>query len=207
MPDLLERKKPSSLDGVMREAWRQLESRDLETVARHTLGELRDNVLEIPFLGQKYLVDFDEQVVRNANGSLANRFFATLILHYVVGADESNPTGELASFRDLWGGDAYYGAFVSRAIRPIREAFTHSPEDLPALAERLGGRTADRGDVSVAIPVFPKVTLTIILWKGDDEIPGSANVLFNVLAGRILHTEDLAAIGELVANMLTSEND
>ncbi|MFQ5910794.1 MAG: DUF3786 domain-containing protein [Thermoplasmata archaeon] len=207
MPDLLKRKKPSSLDGVIETAWKELASRDTETVAEHSLGELKEGVLEIPFLGQQYLLDFDERVVKSADGSTANRFFATLILHYVVGVDESAPTGELVSFRDFWGGDAYYGAFVSRAIQPIKDAFADSPEELEARAGKLGGRGIDHGDIAVEIPVFPKVALSIVIWKGDEEIPGSANILFDRLAGRILHTEDLAALGELVARMLIGREE
>ncbi|MFQ6128501.1 MAG: DUF3786 domain-containing protein [Thermoplasmata archaeon] len=205
MPDLHERKKPSSLDGVRRAAWEELESKNPETLAKCSLGKLKDGLLEIPFLGQRYLLDFDERVVKNEDGSPTNRFFATLILHYVVGANEFGPTGELVSFRDFWGGDTYYGAFVSRAIQPIKDAFVESPEGLETRAEKLGGKSVDHGDISVEIPVFPKVPLTIILWKGDEEIPGSANILFDRLAGRILHTEDLAAIGELVAKMLIGQ--
>ncbi|MCJ2555490.1 MAG: DUF3786 domain-containing protein [Candidatus Thermoplasmatota archaeon] len=202
MPDLLERKKPSSLDEVIEEAWKELESRDRATVAKHSLGELKDGVLEILFLGERYLLDFDERVVKNVDGSTANRFFATLVLHYVVGVDESMPTGELVSFREFWGGESYHGAFVSRAIQPVKDAFAEAPEELKARAEKLGGRRVDHGDVSYEIPVFPKVALTIIIWRGDEEIPGSANMLFDHQAGRILHTEDLAALGELVARML-----
>ena len=109
------------------------------------------------------------------------------------------------SFRDFWGGDAYYGAFVSRAIEPIKRAFTESPDTFLGAARRLGGKEAGLGDVSVEVPVFPKVALTIIIWRGDEEIPGSANVLFDRVAGKILHTEDLAALGELVARALTPQ--
>lgn len=205
MPDLLERKKPSSLDGVIADAWKELESRDIEILSKHTLGEIREGALEIRFLGQPYLMDFEEKAVKSGDGSIANRFFATLILHYVVGASDAKPTGELVSFRDFWGGDAYYGAFISRAVEPIRKAFTESPSALPTAAKKLGGREASLGDVSVEIPVFPKVALTIVIWKGDEEIPGSANVLFDRVAGSILHTEDLAALGELVARVLTPQ--
>lgn len=202
MPDLPKKKKPSSLDDVIRTAWRDLESRNPELVANHSVGELRDGVLELPFLGKRYSIDFEKQEVRNEDGSITNRFFATLILHYLVGVDDSGPTNELVSFRDLWGGEAYYGAFVSRAIQPIKEAFADSPQELEILARRIGGRKADHGDISVEIPVFPKISLVIIIWEGDEEIPGTANILFDRVAGRILHTEDLAAIGELTAKML-----
>jgi hypothetical protein len=202
MPDLLEKKKPSSLDSVIEEAWEKLKVRSPTEVAEHSLGKLKGGILEIPFLGQRYHVDFEKRELRTADDSSTNRFFATLILHYLAGVDESEPTGDLASFRDFWGGDAYYGAFVSRAIQPVKEAFADDPEELGPRAEKLGGRSVAHGDVAYEIPAFPKLALTIIIWMGDEEIPGSANILFDRLAGRILHTEDLAALGELVARLL-----
>jgi hypothetical protein len=204
MPDLLEKKKPSSLDDVIRSAWKDLESRNPEVIADHSGGELKGGVLDLSFLGQHYSIDLQREEVRNKDGSITNRFFATLILHYLVGVDESGLTGELVSFRDFWGGEAYYGAFMSRAIQPIKEAFADSPQELETIARRIGGRKADHGDVSVEIPIFPKISLIVIIWEGDEEIPGTANILFDRLAGRILHTEDLAAIGELTAKMLVS---
>lgn len=202
MPDLLEKKKPSSLDDVVKAAWKDLESRNPEVIADHAVGELKDSVLELPFLGMHYSIDLEKQEVRSDDGSITNRFFATLILHYLVGVDESGLTGELVSFRDFWGGEAYYGAFMSRAIQPIKKALADSPQELEILAKKIGGRKADHGDVSVEIPVFPKILLVVIIWEGDEEIPGTANILFDRVAGHILHTEDLAAIGELTAKML-----
>jgi hypothetical protein len=202
MPDLLEKKKPSSLDGVIEEAWSSLGKRTADVIANCSLGNLKNGIIEIPFLGQLYHADLERHELRNEDGSTTNRFFATLILHYLAGADESQPTGELVSFRDFWGGDAYYGAFVSRAIQPVSEAFAKDPERLGPRAEKLGGKAANHGDISYDIPVFPKLAVTVIIWRGDEEIPGSANILFDRLAGRILHTEDLAALGELVARML-----
>jgi hypothetical protein len=98
----------------------------------------------------------------------------------------------------------YYQAFKSRAIDFIRREFESRPEELVQKGIEMGGKEAGIGDFSVSIPVFPKVPITIVMWLGDEEVPTSANILLDRTAGEHLHTEDIAAIGENLARILSS---
>ena len=51
--------------------------------------------------------------------------------------------------------------------------------------------------------MFPKVPVAVVVWAGDDEMDGSANVLFDRSAPLHLPVEDLAEIGTLVLDMLS----
>jgi hypothetical protein len=53
------------------------------------------------------------------------------------------------------------------------------------------------------VPVFPKLPLTVIVWKSDDEVRGTANVLFDESASKFMNTEDLAAVGTFLVSQLT----
>jgi len=136
------------------------------------------------------------------NGRNVKELGAILILHYLANANESQPTGKTISYRQLPGGNVHYPAFRARVTEDIGTVFHHHPSQLVAAAELIGGRKQEYGDASVMIPVFPKLPVTVIVWRGDDEVRGSANVLFDESAPRFLSTEDLAAVGTFLVSRL-----
>jgi len=119
-----------------------------------------------------------------------------LLAHYSK-AEPVERTGILVGFRDLPGGYAYEGAFLRRAVFPVAEMFGSDPEALVKAAKVLNGIRLSHGDASVELPALPKVPLTYILWRGNDEFQPSASVLFDASASNYLPTEDLAVLAEL----------
>lgn len=69
-------------------------------------------------------------------------------------------------------------------------------------AKALGGVETKYGDLSVTIPALPKIPITYIIWKGDDELPASSMLLFDASASHYLPTEDIAVLGELTTARL-----
>lgn len=185
-------------------AWATLQQRDPATVAAHGLVELDEpgGRLAVPFLADRYFVDVTERKVLFENGSEVYPFLSVLLLHYLVGVDENALTGEWISFREFEGGDAYFGSFSDRTLAPLKNAFGHRPDLLPPAAAPLGAEPLDIGDVGLRIPVFPKVPLAVVLWRGDSEFPPEVNVLFDRTANSILRTEDLAICGALTVSKL-----
>jgi len=122
-----------------------------------------------------------------------------LTLHYLLGAPGVAPSGEFASFRELEGGELYYSVYQGRAIQPLFKVFGARPEQLIDLGRRLGAERLKLGDLSLRFSVFPKFPVTLAIWRGDDEVPGSANLLLDKRASRILPTEDIADLAAHVA--------
>ena len=52
------------------------------------------------------------------------------------------------------------------------------------------------------MPVFPKLPLAVVVWRGDSEFPPDVNILFDKTANTILRTEDLAICGALTVSKL-----
>jgi len=122
-----------------------------------------------------------------------------LILHYFNHAEGTPPTGKLITFKQIPGGISYYPAFFQRVVSPLAGRFGKQPDLLPKAAARFGGSKADLGDVSVTINGLPLVPITLALWQGDDEVPPSANVLFDANITDYLPTEDVVVLcGNLV---------
>jgi hypothetical protein len=96
----------------------------------------------------------------------------------------------------------FYNAFRSIAINHIAETFGEDLEAFSTQAAKLGGRNVQHGEIAFEFKIFPRVPVTYILWGGDDEIPASANILFDESASEQLHTEDLAEVGEVITHHL-----
>jgi hypothetical protein len=199
-------KKPpqNTYDEARKLAWARLQERDSAKIARDGSATLEEGThrIIVPFLADKYLVDIQSQKVLFENGAELFPFLSVLILHYLVGADATPLANEWISFREFDGGNVYFDSFNDRCLIPLKNAFGNQPDLLPAAARPLGAEPLDFGDVGVRVPVFPKMPLAVVLWRGDSEFSPDANILYDKTANKILRTEDLAICGALTVSKL-----
>lgn len=88
------------------------------------------------------------------------------------------------------------------------------------LARRLGGEPAEKiakaclelgaeleenADVCARFFFLPKFPVTVKIWLQDDEMEGSANILFDASANSFLHSEDIVAVGDMVSHFLIKQ--
>jgi hypothetical protein len=122
-----------------------------------------------------------------------------LILHYFTRAKGTPLTGKMITYKELQEGINYYPTFFKRAIDPIINRYKDEPLKLKDAAERLGGYPADYGDTAVTLPAFPRVPLTIVLWRGDKEFAPDGNIMFDSTIPDYLPTEDITILCEVIA--------
>lgn len=199
-----ERPPQNTYQDALRVAWRELEGKEPEKVAGDGLLSVDPSagLIDIPFLGDHYKVDLAERKVMFENGQDVYPFLSVLLLHYLIGVSDRALTGEWVSFREFEGGDSYIGSFTNRTLIPLKNTFGDRPELLEKAAASLGASRLDLGDVGLCIPVFPKLPLAIVVWRGDEEFPPDVNVLYDKTANDILRTEDLAICGALTMSKL-----
>lgn len=111
-------------------------------------------------------------------------------------ASKKSLIGKQVKFRMFPGGVAYENAFVRKAVDPVAKVFAGCPDLMVEAGVVLGGRKLDLGQASVEVPAFNFVPITYILWV-DEELPPTANVLFDETADGYLNAEGLANLAEL----------
>jgi hypothetical protein len=121
-----------------------------------------------------------------------------LILHYFTEAKGTPATGKLITYKQLPGGVSYFPAFSQRAIAPLVNHFGKDPELLIKSAAKLGDCGADYGDVSVNVNAFDHVPITLVLWRGDEELAPNGNILFDANISDYLSTEDITVLSEAI---------
>jgi hypothetical protein len=160
--------------------------------------------LRIPFLDRTYLVsyplfEFKDQADSAQDIPIQEQ---VLILHYLMAAEVPDLSGDWVSYREIPGASFYYGAFVKRAVDPLKKAFGQNIYGFSQAAQKLQACKIENGDAGFEFRALPAVPLQLILWEGDDEFPAEANILFDKTIGRILSPEDVAWLAGMVVYRL-----
>lgn len=124
-------------------------------------------------------------------------WMAILIIHYLNNADGKHPTGRLKHFREFKEGHFYEPAFNRRTKDILVSVFGNDPEAMISAGKQLKGKILDTGDAAVELSYFPCLPITCIMWKGDEEFPAEASVLFDETADAFFSAEDMAVAGQM----------
>jgi hypothetical protein len=181
---------------------------DIEEQCRKSGADyLGPNKIGINYLNQPYHIMLpDVKILLGDGGMEASLRDKILILHYFAEAKGIPPTGKLIAYKQLPGGVSYFPAFSRRAIAPLVKHFgKNPPELLIKTAAKLGGLKADYGDVSVAINAFAHVPITLVIWRGDEELAPNGNILFDANISDYLSTEDVTVLTETIIWKLVKE--
>lgn len=182
-------------------AFEQLRRADLGEVAlKSGATRVGPDLLRLRFLGRDYLIDrLSERVVLDPDTEPVPIAERLLILHYVVTASGAPPSGEWIAFKELPDGLLYHSTFYKRTVKLLLRKFGDSPAKLTIAASKIGGAPVEMGDAAATVQAFPKVAVTWVLWRGDDEFPAEGSVLLDRGITDYLPTEDIVVLCQTIA--------
>jgi hypothetical protein len=181
-----------------------LAAEPLKAIAhRSGLVTLAPDILQVPFLGRDFQIthpgcSFADTADPAAPIPLQEQ---VLILHYL---QRSQPrlSGRWIAYREIPGAGFYFGAFVKRAVEPLKKVFGSNAQAFQKAAAKLSGKPIETGSAGFEFKVLPFAPLRMILWEGDDEFPPEANILFDDSVGGYLSPEDAAWLASLTVYRL-----
>jgi len=174
---------------------------DIEEQCRKSGAQyIEPNEIVINYLNQPYHIMLpDGKILLEDSGIEAPLRDKILILHYFTLAKGTAATGKVIAYKQLPGGINYFPAFSQRTIAPFAKHFGRNPTLLIKAAAKLGGRETNYGDVAVIINAFDHVPITLVLWRGDEELAPNGNILFDANISDYLSTEDVTVLCETIA--------
>ncbi|MBI2910119.1 MAG: DUF3786 domain-containing protein [Chloroflexi bacterium] len=123
--------------------------------------------------------------------------------HYLVTADGVSIADEWITYRLLPGAFLFEQRFGAQATLPLVKAFGSDIEAFKRAGLALGGMPMSRtGDASFRFMALPRLPVACVLYLGDEEVSGSAAILFDKTAPHYLPTEDLSIIGHYLVRTL-----
>jgi len=166
-------------------------------MARKSGASYQEGRFILKSMGHFFTITFPQGIVTFKDSELEPDFLVQVILINYLGRASGEPlTYKYITYRDLPGGNAFYNAFWQLAINPLKETFELNPGGLSVTAPYLGGEVIVENSRSEVLFWFlPRVPLKYLVWGGDEEIEGRANILYDSSASLYLHTEDLAGVG------------
>lgn len=187
-------------------AWAGLERQNLIGLAADSGGSPRPDSKQIVLrvLDKDCVIDFKHRTISYDHGDKGpvRGDLRILVLHYLHGSGNAQLANKLVTFREFEGGALYYSAFKARTIDFLVRAFGQKTEVLRQIGDAIRAEPMHMGDVSFKTYFFPKMPVVVVIWLGDEEVPTSANVLFDANAGKILPTEDISHVGGVLCSWL-----
>lgn len=190
---------------VARQAWAKVDPREAawKSGAEWMESGQGDGHAKVSLLGEPHRVAYPSGLVTEANtGAEARPTIALMLLHYLTRSDGSPLAGQWVAFRDVEDARWYEPAFVSGVNARLLKVFGNDERAFRGASQTLGGDPLSFGDASYVFRVLPRLWMSLVFHRGDDEFGPEITVLFDAAAGRHLPAEDLVYLGEYLAGRL-----
>lgn len=135
--------------------------------------------------GMDINVDLQTRTIRSdapEGGLLLERlgYFSKLsILWYMTGARDIPFSGKLVQPANLKGGQIFFRGTHVLPLDKLASRYNDDTEGFLKRGEALGGIRQNYGDASVQLFPFPRVPVVVLIWRGDEEFPPRADLLFD----------------------------
>ena len=124
------------------------------------------------------------------------------ILAYLINAQDLPPANKFVKAESLPTGQFFFRGLHSLPTGKLEQAFGQSPERLYEVSKKLDAKRSEFGDASIELHALPRIPITIIIWRGDDEFEARASILFDQTAGSQLPLDALGALANLTVKAL-----
>ncbi|HUW20100.1 MAG TPA: DUF3786 domain-containing protein [Sedimentisphaerales bacterium] len=191
------------------ELWEQLGRLDRQTTAKTAKCQYKSNPERyvIQLLNTEYEVSLaDRQVLSVKQGceQMPAGFLRELcILAYLINARDLPLADKLVKAESLPGGEFFFRGQHGLPTDKLEEAFGEKPALLYEAGARLNAKKRDFGDASVELLALPRIPLTFIIWRSDEEFGPRASILFDQTAAGQLPLDALLALTNIVVDALT----
>lgn len=186
------------------ELWRQLATLDRQNTASRAQCKYveQNDCYTITLLNAEYSVLLEKQEVlamcANSEPAPAEFIQQLCILAYLVGAKDIPPANRLVKAESFPDGEFFFRGPHELPTGKLAEMFGIDPSLLYAACEPLGADKRDFGDASVELLILPRVSVTLVVWAGDEEFSPRGSILFDQTACQHLALDALGAAVSLV---------
>jgi hypothetical protein len=125
-----------------------------------------------------------------------------LLAYYLTLTDGTQPTGRWISFTELPDGRFYTRAFQGYTGDVLQRVIGADLAVFEQAALACRGEHFNLGDAAFAFQALPHVPVLVVAWLGDEDFPGSYQVLFDATAPHHLTTDGCAILGSALVRRL-----
>lgn len=163
--------------------WQALAAAEPAEVRRRTGADDQEGAYVLPFFQRHLRVHPARRLVQvsgQPQGEAEFQLCLTTLL-FLLRVDAARLSARQVSPKEYRGGLTFFQGPHALPTARLEECFGNNRELFLAAGRRLGGQEMAQGDAALALTPFPHLTVTVILWLGDEEFP--AQVVFTAPAG------------------------
>ena len=157
----------------------------------------------IDLLNREYVVNLAEKRVLSAKESSPATFLEELcLLAYLINAQDVPVSGKLSPAEALPGGEFFFRGLHKLPAEELERVFGQHPKGLYRVMDEFNAERCEFGDASIRLHVLPRVPLTVVVWRGDEEFAARASILFDQTAAAHLPLDALWTAANLTVKAL-----
>jgi hypothetical protein len=160
----------------------------------------------LPVLNETLLVDLPKERVATQAGLDVGPHWCILALHYLATASRPDRLPPEVTFADLATARSYAKVYRQRAIARLCATAGRDSARLAGASLGLGGRATTAGDAAFDFDVFPRLTLRLVWYAGDDELPPDATLLLPPNIESYFTAEDVVVLSERLVSRLAGQS-
>ncbi len=183
---------------------------DPRQMAQRTGNEYDEQkqIFIVKFMGKNYTIKYPSGDIYNEEKVLMKPYIVRIMfLRYLVHGKGVLATGKGITFKEIPDGHVYYNNFYKRTILRLAKLYGNNLNALEEKFKYVEGKKIKIGDLGYKFEFFKNIFFTFILWRGDDEFPPSANVLFDSNIEHYFNAEDLAVVVDIAINTLENKGN
>ncbi len=191
-------------------AWELLAARDPRDVCARAKADFSptQGSYTIGVLGCPVVVT---PAARTMSGSCAesdviltkSAYFSRLsILLYLIGAQNIPPAGRLVRPSDLKARQIYLQGSHVLPLDQVAARFARDVDGFLRQAARFGGEPRVYGDAGAELRPLPRLPVTLVLWREDDEFPANCDLLFDATCEEHVPADILWSIAMLCVKVM-----
>ena len=178
----------SEVRGEMKEVidsryFEELADQDPREVCRRTL--CRYDTTRRAYLvrawNEEYIVDPHKgEIGRIRRDTKApHAYFFLFMVYYLVKGKDLVVSNEWISEKDIPGGATFFRGPHEIPTHLISNRYGNDGEGFAERCKRVGGTPLDMGDAGFRFLMVPRIPVAVLYWKGDDEFPSQARILYD----------------------------
>ena len=157
---------------------------------------------ELAVLNEPMTVDAASGNVSTGDGLTVGPWWQVLTLHYLTAKGRPRTRPPTIGFAGLLAGRAYAPVYHQRVIERLCRSVGRDSPSLRKAACAVGGVVVAGGDLAFDFQAFPRITLRLVWYAGDGELPSSAVLLLPDNIGSFFCVEDIVVLSERLVSHL-----
>jgi Domain of unknown function (DUF3786) len=187
--------------------FKDLSEKDPEDVCKRTLCryDSENKMYALSVWGTDYAVyPHQHRVEKIGHDSPDSRDYMELfIVHYLLSARNLELHNQWISEKDIPGGPTFFRGPHLIPTHLISERFVNNTEDFKKRCVQLGGIPVNMADEAYYFNITPRTPVAVLYWKGDEDFPPEAKILYDRTITEHLATDIVYALAVAICERIS----